>query len=259
MVGSFVQTTFADHIFLTCASGKETIPIPQRPKQMEFYDQQVEGFVENMQRGDAILCYRCQSKIEIDAERKPRDRHHRLHLHLHPLLLLGPLGRQAGAGEDRERLMRIEGRELPPSVTPLVSALLQGVLLVLLFEHRRDRSARGNPRAGTALVYGSLAANFARVQILVAFYGGDPRPLAGRHRAQRDRGRDGRELPRGRSSSASHVDPSLLDDMRRIVGEFAARVPGTSDRDRLRRRHARACLTSSSSAADSPVSTPRAA
>lgn len=67
MVGSFVQTTFADHIFLTCAAGKETIQIPQRPKQMEYYDQQVEGFVENMQRGDAILCYRCQSKIETAA------------------------------------------------------------------------------------------------------------------------------------------------------------------------------------------------
>ena len=67
MVGSFVQTTFADHVFLTCTSGKETIQIPQRPKQMEFYDQQVEGFVENMQRGDAILCYRCQSKIETNA------------------------------------------------------------------------------------------------------------------------------------------------------------------------------------------------
>jgi len=67
LVGSFVQTTFADHIFLTCQSGKETIQIPQRPKQMEFYDQQVEGYVENLQRGDAILCYRCQSKVETDA------------------------------------------------------------------------------------------------------------------------------------------------------------------------------------------------
>jgi hypothetical protein len=68
MTGSFVQTTFADHIFLTCPRDKQTIQIPQRPKQMEFYDQQVEGFVENMQRADAILCYRCQSKIEVDAK-----------------------------------------------------------------------------------------------------------------------------------------------------------------------------------------------
>src|SRR5436190_21655142 len=72
MTGSFVQTTFADHIFLNCPRGKETITIPQRPKQMEFYDQQVEGFVENMQRGDAILCYRCQSKIEVDAKKTAR-------------------------------------------------------------------------------------------------------------------------------------------------------------------------------------------
>lgn len=71
MTGSFVQTTFADHIFLTCASGKETIQIPQRPKQMEFYDQQVEGFVENLQRNDAILCYRCQSKIEVTVIENP--------------------------------------------------------------------------------------------------------------------------------------------------------------------------------------------
>jgi hypothetical protein len=67
LTGSFVQTTFADHIFLTCAKGKETITIPQRPKQMEFYDQQVEGFVENIPRGDAILCYRCQSIVETAA------------------------------------------------------------------------------------------------------------------------------------------------------------------------------------------------
>ncbi|HEV8657118.1 MAG TPA: hypothetical protein VGS96_00700 [Thermoanaerobaculia bacterium] len=65
MTGSFVQTTFADHIFLNCPKGRETITIPQRPRQMEFYPQAVEGFVENLQRGDAILCYRCQSKIEV--------------------------------------------------------------------------------------------------------------------------------------------------------------------------------------------------
>ena len=68
MTGSFVQTTFADHIFLTCQQGRETITIPQRPKQMEFHAQSVEGFVENLQRGDAILCYRCQSKIETSAK-----------------------------------------------------------------------------------------------------------------------------------------------------------------------------------------------
>ena len=62
--GSFVKTTYADHLFLTCPRGKETITISQRPTQMEFYPQAVEGMVENIQRGDAILCYRCQSKIE---------------------------------------------------------------------------------------------------------------------------------------------------------------------------------------------------
>ena len=67
MTGSFVQTTFADHVFLTCPRGKETVTIPQRPKQTEFQDQQVEGMVENIQRGDAILCYRCQSKMETSA------------------------------------------------------------------------------------------------------------------------------------------------------------------------------------------------
>ena len=64
--GSFVQTTFADHVFLTCPRGKETITIPQRPRQMEFYPQAVEGMVENIQRGDSILCYRCQSKLEVE-------------------------------------------------------------------------------------------------------------------------------------------------------------------------------------------------
>lgn len=67
MIGSFVQTTFADHLYLTCPRGKETITIGQRPKQMEFHQQQVEGFVENIQRGDAILCYRCQSELEMAA------------------------------------------------------------------------------------------------------------------------------------------------------------------------------------------------
>jgi len=68
MTGSFVQTTFADHVFLTCPRGKETITIPQRPKQIEFQAQQVEGFVENIDRGDANLCYRCQSPLEVSGD-----------------------------------------------------------------------------------------------------------------------------------------------------------------------------------------------
>ncbi len=46
MIGEFVQTTFADHIFLTCPRGN----------------------VENMNRGDAIQCYRCQSPLEINTQ-----------------------------------------------------------------------------------------------------------------------------------------------------------------------------------------------
>lgn len=71
MTGSFVQTTFADHVFLTCPRGKETITIPQRPRQIEFNAQQVEGMVENIQRGDRNLCYRCQSIVEVDAKENP--------------------------------------------------------------------------------------------------------------------------------------------------------------------------------------------
>jgi hypothetical protein len=71
MTGTFVATTFADHVFLTCSRGKETITIPQRPRQMEFNDQQVEGMVENEQRGDKNLCYRCQSKLEMKADENP--------------------------------------------------------------------------------------------------------------------------------------------------------------------------------------------
>ena len=67
MTGSFVQTTFADHIFLECPRGREMIILPQRPKQLVFQQQQIEGMVENIQRGDAILCYRCQAPLETDA------------------------------------------------------------------------------------------------------------------------------------------------------------------------------------------------
>ena len=70
--------------------------------------------------------------------------------------------------------------------------------------------------------YGMLAANFARVQILVTWYGGDP-----------DRYLDA--IARGDEQEADvpflvamkhrlQSDPHLLDDMSRILGEFAARV-----------------------------------
>lgn len=71
LTGSFVQTTFSDHLFLTCERGKETITIPQRPRQIEFNLQQVEGMVENLQRGDRNLCYRCQSPLEVEQSVDP--------------------------------------------------------------------------------------------------------------------------------------------------------------------------------------------
>jgi hypothetical protein len=66
--GSFVQTTYADHIYLECPKGKETISIPQRPRQQEFNLPQVEGLLLSIQRGDNILCFRCQSKLVTDRQ-----------------------------------------------------------------------------------------------------------------------------------------------------------------------------------------------
>ena len=68
--GTFVQTTFADHVVLSCPRG-HAITIPQRPKQIEFQNQQVEGFVENLQRRDKNLCYRCQSPLEVEQKENP--------------------------------------------------------------------------------------------------------------------------------------------------------------------------------------------
>lgn len=66
--GSFVQTTYADHIYLECPRGKETITIPQRPRQQEFNQPQVEGLMLSVQRGDNILCFRCQSRLVVDRQ-----------------------------------------------------------------------------------------------------------------------------------------------------------------------------------------------
>ena len=69
--------------------------------------------------------------------------------------------------------------------------------------------------------YGILAANFARVQLLVTWYGGDP----DRYLDAIERGiEDESDVPF--LVAMKHrlaVEPSLLSDMRRIVGEFAAR------------------------------------
>ena len=64
--GTFVETTYADHIILECPKGRETWTIPQRPRQKEFNPRQVEGLVVFLQVGDSIRCYRCQSKLEVD-------------------------------------------------------------------------------------------------------------------------------------------------------------------------------------------------
>ena len=75
--------------------------------------------------------------------------------------------------------------------------------------------------AGPRWSYGMLAANFARVQILVTWYGGNPdRYLAAIE--------DGFEDPDDRPFVETlklrlGTDRHLLDDMRRIVGEFASR------------------------------------
>ncbi|MFL6247743.1 MAG: hypothetical protein ACJ74H_17095 [Thermoanaerobaculia bacterium] len=77
--------------------------------------------------------------------------------------------------------------------------------------------------AGPRWSYGGLAANFARVQILVAWYGGDPdRYLAAIANGVEDS--DDVEFLR-QIKQRMHAEPSLLADMRRIVGEFANRFP----------------------------------
>ncbi len=69
--------------------------------------------------------------------------------------------------------------------------------------------------------YGALAANFARVQMLVTWYGGDPdRYLAAIEDGIEDA--EDREFVESIKARLSG-DRSLLDDMRRIVAEFAAR------------------------------------
>ena len=77
--------------------------------------------------------------------------------------------------------------------------------------------------AGPRWSYGSLAANFARVQILVAWYGGDPDRYLD---AIANGVEDAEDVDFVRQiKQRLHVEPSLLADMRRIVGEFAMRFP----------------------------------
>jgi hypothetical protein len=77
--------------------------------------------------------------------------------------------------------------------------------------------------AGPRWSYGGLAANFARVQMLVAWYGSDPdRYLEAIAQGIEDV--EDRDFLR-QIKDRLRVDPSLLDDLRRIVGEFATRFP----------------------------------
>ncbi|HEX6085756.1 MAG TPA: hypothetical protein VF266_14590 [Thermoanaerobaculia bacterium] len=71
---------------------------------------------------------------------------------------------------------------------------------------------------------GGLAASFARVQILVTYYDGDPvRWLQEIERGQMPGDESDVEFLRAIERRMS-ADPTLLRDMRRIVGEFASRV-----------------------------------
>ncbi|HYO74894.1 MAG TPA: hypothetical protein VE010_00410 [Thermoanaerobaculia bacterium] len=75
--------------------------------------------------------------------------------------------------------------------------------------------------AGPRWSYGMLAANFARVQILMTWYGGNPdRYLAAIEDGIEDA--EDREFVDALKRRVAD-DGGLLDDMRRIVGEFASR------------------------------------
>ena len=68
-----METTYADHIHFECERGKESFTVPQRPRQKEFNDWQIEGLVVFLEQGDNVLCYRCQSKFAIDRKGSPGD------------------------------------------------------------------------------------------------------------------------------------------------------------------------------------------
>lgn len=75
--------------------------------------------------------------------------------------------------------------------------------------------------AGPRWSFGSLAANFARVQLLVTWYGGDPDRYMDAIANGVEDAEDMEFLRMIKERLAA--DPFLLDDMRRIVGEFATR------------------------------------
>ena len=63
---TFVESTYFDHIAVDCPKGKETFTIPQRPRQSRFNAHQLEGLVVFIEQGDNVLCYRCQSRLQIE-------------------------------------------------------------------------------------------------------------------------------------------------------------------------------------------------
>jgi hypothetical protein len=75
--------------------------------------------------------------------------------------------------------------------------------------------------AGPRWSYGNLAANFARVQILMTWYGGDPDRYLDAIANGVEDVEDAAFLRQIKDRLT--VDPALLTDMRRIVSEFATR------------------------------------
>lgn len=70
---------------------------------------------------------------------------------------------------------------------------------------------------------GGLAASFARVQILVTFYDGDPQLWLDAIERGETPGDEADETFLQTMQQRMNDDPQLLPDMRRIVGEFASR------------------------------------
>ena len=70
---------------------------------------------------------------------------------------------------------------------------------------------------------GGLAASFARVQILVTFYDGDPQLWLDAIDSGEAPGDEADEAFLQSIQQRMRNDPRLLADMRRIIGEFAAR------------------------------------
>jgi hypothetical protein len=71
---------------------------------------------------------------------------------------------------------------------------------------------------------GGLAASFARVQILVTYYDGDPRLWLEAIERGETPADDADESFLVAMQGRISADPDLLGDMRRIVAEFATRV-----------------------------------